>query len=203
MNKSTIAFLIGIAITASLALIVLASISAGSLWSLIGGVIVLGVIAITLSWIGVTLFGRLTESRYKMRSLQYDHVEKAMRLGYQHVHAGYVLLPAPRTVEYDIPVSIAGVSPQELIEYRDDAQNLVALSRQLIARGDVKRSDQIAPYHKARSSDFFRDVQIWTRAVQYLLANQMAKEGKDGERHLGTFCIAGTVDQLYERLCRD
>lgn len=198
MNRSTIAFLVSLASITAIGLIVFAAISAGALvW------LILGILAISLimRYILAETIERITNSRYKMIELNYNHIERVMKLGYQPNRAGYVMLPAPQIdYEPDIPVSIAGVSPQALTEYRTDAENLVALSKQLILQGIVKDKQQIAPYNQARKVDYFRDVAIWMNAVRYLMANQMAEERKRGNKHLGTFCIAGTVEQLYQRL---
>lgn len=200
MSKSTVAFLISIAIIVAIGMIVLAAISVNALGWLIVGVIVLSLFALGLSHFGVKLLDGYTDAVNKRDAQRHDYHISVLRLGYQPIGATYIALMPPADYEPDIPVSIAGVSPQALMEYRADAQNLVALSKQLISIGKVKRNDQIAPYHKARSSEYFRDVKVWMHAIQYLMANQLAKEEKNGEKHLGTFCMAGTVEQLYERL---
>ena len=203
MNKSTVAFLIGIAITAALALIILASISAGTLWSLIGGVIALGVIMIGLSWIGVTLFARLTESRYKMRSLQYDHIESVMRLGYQPGQAGYVMLPAPQTTEYDIPISTSGETQSTIEAHRPDALELLALTKQWHATEKTSDKQQIIPHRYAKKDSYFAGetgFERWHSGMIFLTLSSLADERKQGNRSLGTFARGCTATQLADRL---
>lgn len=62
--------------------IVMAALAVNMLWSLIGGVFVVGLIIIALAWIGVNLFSRWTAARISARSLDYAHDEQMAKIGF-------------------------------------------------------------------------------------------------------------------------
>ena len=194
-------FLIGLAVVAAIGLIVLAAIGAGVLGWLLVGVVLLGIVAIGIANVGVNLFSRYTDASIKTRALQYGHIEYMAKIGYTQTGSGYVPLQLPEPLP-DIPVSLDGITAEQLREFKILAVNLLALSKQEM--GDT--SDQVIPYHRARSNEYFKDVAVWSNAVRYLLANKIAteryKNGKNGKKKEGTFMIVGTVGQAFEVLNR-
>lgn len=201
INLSTL--LLGVVIASGLVLIVLAALVADALPALVLGVVVLGLISIGLAAVYVKLFARFTDAVLKRKALDYDHIEHVLRLGYLPAGNRYepLTLPAP---EEDVPVSTQGVTGTMLAEYREDALAVVALSKQIMPRQD--KGDQIIPYHKAKvAHEYFKSgmgFERWQHGIQYLLTNQKVTErtqqGAKGIRHLGYYCIAGTIGQLYE-----
>lgn len=186
-------------ITLALAAIVLVALGNGMLWSLIGGVFAVGLIAIGLSWIGVNLFSRYTEASIKAHSLKYDHIEHMAKLGYTMIGSGYEPLQLPEPPP-DMPVSLSGITAEQLAEFKIHAINLLALSKQEMG----ETSQQVIPFYLARDNDYFKDVAVWTNGVRYLIANKIAEEkfkkGKNGNKKIGTFLFAGTVGQAYDAL---
>jgi hypothetical protein len=192
-------FLLGVLIASSLSLIVIAAISANALPELIFGVVALGLISIGLATVGVNLFGRWSEAQWKRDNLKLSHIENMADKGLIVTGRGvptYIALAAPDTE--DIPVSTQGITASTVAPYRQDALNLLALSKQVMGANSL----QVVPYYKARKNDYFKDVAIWTGAVQFLLISQLAIERYDGKRKLGTFVNHGTVGQIYERMSK-
>jgi hypothetical protein len=179
----------------SLAVLVLVALGLGMLWSLIGGVFAVGLILIGLSWIGVNLFSRYTEASIKAHTLKYDHIEHMAKLGYTITGAGYEPLQLPEPPA-DMPVSLQGITAEQLASFKIHAVNLLALSKQEMG----ETSGQVIPFYRARENDYFKDVAVWTNGVRYLIANQMAGERYKGNKKIGTFLNAGTVGQAYDLL---
>lgn len=180
--------------------IVMAALAFDALLLLIGGIVVLGMIAIGLARIGVGLFSRYTDATLKRDALRFEHIETVMRIGYLP-EGGKVSYKPIRQLEApsDIPVSVSGETASTVAAYSEDALNLLALSLQW-QRETGADPTQVVPYHAARKSDYFRDVEIWMRAVQFLLVNQIGVERRQGNRKMGTFVISGTVEQAYYRM---
>jgi len=187
----------------AIAALVVAALAVGALWLLIGGVIVLGVITIALARVGVGLFSHYTDAALKRDTLRFGHIETVMKLGYlpEGGRVRYVPIPQIEAPE-DVPVSLQGITAEQLSEFKIHAVNLLALSKQEMGN----TSGQVIPFRRARENDYFRDVAIWTNAVRYLLANKIAeekyKEGQNGKRKIGTFLMAGTVEQAFDALNR-
>lgn len=181
--------------------IVLAALSLNMLWSLIVGIAVAGAVVIGLAWIGVNLFSRFTDAVLKREALRFEHDEHVMKLGYLPLSRGIMYQPiAQIEMPADVPVSLQGITAEQLAEFKIHAVNLLALSKQEM--GDT--SSQVIPFYRAKENDYFRDVAIWTNGVRYLIANKIAyeryKEGQNGRKKIGTFLNAGTVGQAFEAL---
>ncbi len=189
---------LGIIAISAIALIVFGALAMNALPALIIGVIVLGVISIALSWVGVNLFSRYTDAQHKTKSLLYNHIEKMAEKGYIPVSdkVKYVALPAPQQGEMDIPVSTSGETMSTVAQFQQDAYELLCLSKQVLG----ENQNQVAPYHKARKNEYFSDVAVWMRAVQFLLVHAIAEERYSGKKKLGTFLRSGTIGQALNRM---
>jgi hypothetical protein len=189
-------FLLGLVIATAIALIVFAAISADKLWQLVIGVIV-------LASIGVYLFRRWAEAQNERDKLKWTHIEHMADLGLLVTGRGvptYTLMTLAEPE--DVSVSVQGVTDSVVAPYQRDALELLALSKQIMPQGE--NSTQIAPFYKARQDSYFKDVAVWTSAVQFLLIKQLADEryrdGKNGRKKEGTFVRHGTVGQVYEMM---
>lgn len=196
-------FLLGLVIATAIALVVFAAISADKLLDLVGGIIALGVIAIALAWIGVKLYARWADAQHKRDSLKLAHIERMADKGLLLTGRGVpTYTPLQLTEPEDVSVSVQGVTDSVVAPYQRDALELLALSKQIMPQGE--NSTQIAPFYKARQDSYFKDVAVWTSAVQFLLIKQLAderyKEGKNGRKKEGTFVRHGTVGQVYEMM---
>jgi hypothetical protein len=200
-------FLAAIVVITAITLIVFAAITAGTLSTLIFGVVVLGLISIGLATVGVNLFARYAEAQWKRDNLKLTHIERMADRGFLVSGRGvptYLALQPPE-IENDVPVGTSGVTNSTVDIYRDVAVELVALSKQIMPGKD--KADQIATYRKAKAGhEMFRGGEgftTWQHACQYLLIKQYCKEKFDeatGKKKLGTFVISGTVGQLYEKI---
>ncbi len=185
-----------------IAIVVASAIGQDRLWSLIGGVAVLGAILILAGWvIARNIVVPLLDAKTKREAMHYDFLQGMAAKGALPNDGSFIplhQLEAPA----DMPVSLQGITAEQLAEFKVHAVNLLALSKQVM--GDT--SGQVVPFYKAKENDYFRDVAIWTNGVRYLIANQMArevyKEGKSGRRKVGTFLNAGTVAQAFDVLNR-
>lgn len=192
-------FIAMIVITLALAVIVLVALGNGMLWSLIGGVFAVGAILIGLASVGVALVRVASDPIVKIMSAKIDmqhemnrHDEEYLKRGYVPEYSGYKQIEAPT----DIPVSLQGITAEQLAEFKVHAVNLLALSKQEMG----ETSQQVIPFYLARDNDYFKDVAVWTNGVRYLIANQMAGERYKGKKKIGTFLNAGTVGQAYDAL---
>lgn len=194
-------FIAAIFIVFSLAVIVLIALGMDMLWQLIGGIFAVGLIMIGLASVGVMLVRVASDPVVKIISARLDmqheanrHDEEYLRRGFVLDTSGYQQIEAPS----DIPVSLQGITAEQLAEFKIHAVNLLALSKQEM--GDT--SNQVIPFYLARDNDYFKDVAVWTNGVRYLLANQMAAERYKGKKKLGTYLNAGTVGQALAALNR-
>lgn len=192
-------FLAVLFIGAVIAAIVMAALAFDVLWSLIGGVFVVGVIVVALAWIGVNLFSRWTDARIKDRAVKFEHVEHMAKIGYIPAGQGIRYEPLRIAGPVDLAVSTRDVRASTVAAFRDDALNLLALSKQELGAD----SQQVLPYYKARQNEYFRDVKVWTQAVQYLLVHQIAWQDNDEGKQNGTFLQTGTIGQAYAMLRGD
>lgn len=131
------------------------------------------------------------------------HREKMAGLGLQSPRWGYVPLQLPpSTIEPDIPIAFpAGATETAVAPYNHEALEVVALSKQIMG----ERSDQIITYAKAKENNYFRGkagYEHWNNGCQWLTIHQYVEARKQGQKHLGTFCMSGTVGQLYDRLSK-
>lgn len=197
-------FLISIVIVSAITLVVFAAITAGSLLSLVVGVIVLGLISIGLASVGVNLFARYSEAQYKRDDLKLSFIEHMADKGILVEGRGVptfkpLQLPEP---ESDVPIGTSGQTDSTVSVYRDVAIELTALSKMVMPGKD--KADQIAPYRTAKAQhEMFRGGEGFTtyqHACQYLLIKQYCYEKMNGKRKLGTFVLSGTVGQLYEKI---
>jgi hypothetical protein len=201
LSVTGIAAIFGIA--AVVAGIVLAALALGALWALIGGVVALGVISVALARVGVSLFSRYTDAALKRDTLRFGHIETVMKMGYLPEARNVRYVPMPQLeAPADVPVSLAGITNEQLAEFKIHAVNLLALSKQEMG----ENSGQVLPFYRAKENDYFRDVAVWTNAVRFLIANRIAveqyKDGKQGRRKVGTFLVAGSVGQAFDNLNR-
>lgn len=197
INRLAIVSISLMAIAASAA-IVLVAIGANRVVELVIGVFAVGAIGVALAAIGVNLYSRMSASRAEREALLYNHAEAMARQG--------VIINDPRALAYspiaqldmpaDVPVSLQGITAEQLTEFKIHAVNLLALSRQKMG----ENSGQVIPFYRARENEYFRDVAIWTNAVRYLIANKIAGERYKGNKKIGTFLNAGTVAQAYAAL---
>lgn len=183
----------------TLALIVLVALGNGMLWSLIGGVFAVGLILIGLASVGVALVRVASDPIVKIMSAKIDmqheinrHDEEYLKRGFVPEYSGYKQIEAPT----DIPVSLQGITAEQLVEFKVHAVNLLALSKQEMG----ETSQQVIPFYLARDNDHFKDVAVWTNGVRYLLANKIAYEKYKGKKKEGTYLNAGTVGQAYDAL---
>jgi len=193
-------FIVALVIVTAIALIVFAAITAGTLPTLVFGVVVLGLISIGLATVGVNLYARYADAQFKRDNLKLTHIERMADRGFLVSGRGvpnYLALPKPESE--DIPVSTSGITQSTIAPYQEDAFELLALT---VSEPGARDSTQVMPYHKARKNDYFKDPAIWMRAVQFLLVNQIAVERYEGKRKLGTFVLSGTVGQAYDRMKR-
>src|SRR5512137_1219255 len=111
--------------------IVLGALSIGALWSLVAGFVVLGVTLIGLARVGVSLYSRYTDASLKRDTLRFGHIETVMKMGYlpEARNVRYVPMPQLEAPE-DVPVSLRGVTREQLAEFKVHAVNLLALSKQ-------------------------------------------------------------------------
>lgn len=198
------AVIVSLMAIAALSAIVLVAIGADRLWSLIGGVFVVGAIGVALAAVGVALYSRMSASRAQREALLYNHAEQMAKHGIM-VNDRRALSYAPIAqieAPEDVPVSLRGVTPEQLAEYKIHAINLLALSKQEMG----ETSGQVMPFYRARANPYFEDVEIWSNAVRYLVANSIAveryKQGKNGKKKEGTFLTSGTVGQALGALNR-
>lgn len=98
---------IGVIIGSALTIVVLAAIAANSLWTLIGGVIVIGVITIGLSWIGVNLFSRYTDAVLRRNEIDYRHAENTMKLGYVPENRRMIYTPIQQPTAIEAPKQVS------------------------------------------------------------------------------------------------
>ena len=195
-NAVVVMSIVGVVIAA----LVMAALAMDALWTLLLGFVALGLLIIALARVGVSLFARYTDAALKRDTLRYGHIETVMKLGYLPEGGRVSYKPIPQIeAPTDIPVGIAGVTESTVAPYSEDALNLLALSLQWQRESNADQT-QIAPYHVARKSDYFRDVAVWMRAVQFLLVNQIGTERMRGGRKMGTYVITGTVEQAYQRM---
>lgn len=187
------AIFIAIIIAAVVVVVIGQAIAGEQFWTLVGGFAVFSVLLVALAWIGIHLFNRYTETVLKRDALRYDHAQAMVKYGLLFNGSEYKELAPP---EQDIPVSLNGITEAQLMEFQEDACNLLALSIQLMG----ENSQQVAPYYKARANDYFKDVAVWTNAVRFLLSRQYASERYKGGKKEGTFLTSGTVRQAWEKM---
>lgn len=187
---------------AALSAIVLIAIGADRLWSLIGGVFVVGAIGVALAAVGVNLYSSMSASRAERERLRYDFIQSMAAKGALPNDGSFIPLHALIEAPPDVPVSLQGITNDQLSEFKIHAINLLALSKQELG----ETSGQVLPFYRAKENEYFRDVAIWTNAVRYLLANHIAfekyKKGLNGEKKEGTFLYSGTVAQALGALNR-
>lgn len=80
-GNRVLAAVVSLMAIAVVSIIVLVAIGADRLWSLIGGVGVIGAIAVVLSAIGVALYARMSASRAQREELLYHHAETMAKCG--------------------------------------------------------------------------------------------------------------------------
>lgn len=179
-----------------LILIVMAAIQSDALPQLIGGVVVLGLIVIALAVIGVVLFGKFGKTKLELDTEHHRHVEAMAQKGYLPNNDRYksALLDEPE----DLPVSTTGETDSTVNEYLNDAIELLALSG--LEMPNKRDSQQIIPFYKARKNPYFADVDVWMKAVKYLLIKQKAYEWRVRGKNKGTFLFTGTVGELLDTL---
>jgi hypothetical protein len=188
-----------LSIFALMAIVALA-IGTDRLVDLIGGVFAVGAIGVALAVVGVALYTRMSASRATREELLYSHAEAMAKQGIM-VNDRRALCYAPIAqldMPADVPVSLQGITQDQLAEFKIHAVNLLALSKQEMG----ENSGQVIPFYRARENDYFRDVAIWTNAVRFLIANNMAMERYKGNKKIGTFLNAGTVGQAFANLNR-
>lgn len=196
--RNTSLFVIAFIAAFGLVLIVLAAIAANALPALIAGVVVLGLIVISLSTIGVWLFVKLSGAKLKMNEESNRHVEAMADLGFLPRGGRYepTMLDEPE----DLPVSLSGEVDSTIDAYRNDAIELLALS---CLEMPMKRdSRQVMPYYKARKNQYFADVNVWMNAVKFLLMKRIAHEERRRGKNIGTFLNSGTVGVALDSLKR-
>lgn len=177
----TVAAVLGIS---GLVLVVLASILANSLWSLIGGSIVVGVVI-------VILFVKFSDTKLKIDSARYKHIEEMARFGYlpsnnQYLPARVMLIDPPKDEQKPEPA----IDPRHAL--------LVSLCRITIRSKDYGPTSpklMTADDAQADVSGLFKDrSKSWEEASKYgqsigLLYTQ--KGGPPAEQGLK---IHGTLD---------
>lgn len=191
-------FIIAFIVAVGLLLIVLAAIVANVLPQLIAGVVVLGLIGISLSTIGVRLFVKFSDAKLKIDQEQNRHVEAMADMGLLPRGGRYE--PASLDEPEDLPVSLSGEVDSTIDAYRIDAIELLALS---CLEMPMKRdSRQVMPYYKARKNQYFADVNVWMNAVKFLLMKRIAHEERRRGKNIGTFLNSGTVGVALDSLKR-
>lgn len=201
-----IAVLLSLLTIAVLSAIVLVAIGADRLWSLIGGVFVIGLIGVALAVIGVALYTRMSASRAEREELRYHHVEEMAKQGIIVVvpNSGWSYDPVPRleaSDDNDIPISTSGITNSTVDQYFEDAYNLAALSAQWHRENHQPNPKQLAPWRVAKLNDYFRGGEgliRWQHGMAYFCLKMLAMETKVGGKSKGTFLNAATPEQMFQ-----
>lgn len=194
----------------SIAVVLISAIAGEQLGDVVGAIAVFGAIFVATLAIVAIIIRLAADPVAKIQTTLLDgqreanrHVEKMASLGLQRPKWGYEPLQLPTiTIEPDIPIAFPGGATETAVApYNHEALEVVALSKQIMG----ERAEQIIPYAKAKENDYFRGkagYEHWNNGCQWLSIHQYVEPRKQGQRHLGTFCIhdIGTVGRLYDKL---
>lgn len=178
--------------------IVMAALVVNMLWSLIGGVFVVGLILIALAWIGVNLFSRWTAARISARSLDYAHDEQMAKIGflpagdrYRPIQLQIAAPVQPRQKVYDFNPSDIHTASVNYLLY---SINLLGENGNRLASAPECAAATNLENYSARSRD---------RIVKHL-SNAYGVVTQPGpiENGGGTFVpeVYGTVGRLYHHV---
>lgn len=187
-----------------LAGVVMAAIATDRLGDFVLGLAVVGLVLIVLAAIGVWLFGMWGRVKVTIDTETHRHIEKMLDKGALPNNNRYRMLPPAPEPEYDLPISTSGETATTIATHRQEAIELLALTKQW--HGENRPSDptQIIPHRFAKKMHPYfagdEGFQHWHNGMKFLVVSRLAKEKKEGGRSRGTYADGCTAIQLYERL---
>lgn len=189
---------------ATIAAVIMAAIATDRLGDFVLGLAVVGCVLIVLAAIGVWLFGMWGRVKVTIDTETHRHIEQMLDKGALPNNNRYRLLPAASEPEYDLPISTSGETATSVVAHRQEAVELLTITKQWHDQKRQADPTQIIPHRFAKKMHVYfagdEGFQRWHNGMKYLILSSLADERKVGSRSRGTFARGCTAVQLYERL---
>lgn len=207
INRLAAAF-VSLLIIAAVSAVVLVAVGLDRIWSLIGGVFAVGVIAVALSAVGVALYTRMSASRAERERLLYEHAQAMAKHGIMiDDKRALAYKPMPQAPQIAAPQAQKNQVSQIIFNQnalRESAVNLLLFSMRQC--GPDQNRIASGPECAAAGVNGYTP-RTWSKIVNEYLSPRYGVVTQRGaiDNGGGTYVPAeyGTVEALYHKVVMD